>query len=80
MSVAYVATLVRVADRNYFSGVGAMFAMFAGLFLVSAGGSVVRGFERVKVYGEVTAELTPPESVSGGASALPDTETAGVAS
>ena len=80
MSVAYVATLVRVADRNYFSGVGAMFAIFAGLFLVSAGGSVVRGFERVKVYGEVTAELTPPESVSGGASALPDTETAGVAS
>jgi glycine betaine/proline transport system permease protein len=80
MSVAYVATLVRVADRNYFSGVGAMFAMFAGLLVASAGNSVVRGFERVKVYGDAAVEPTTSGSASDDQSLLADAETAGVAS
>ncbi len=50
IAIAFVGTLARVADRNYFSGVGAMFAMFAGLLITAAGSGVIKNVERVRVY------------------------------
>ena len=50
VAIAFVGTLARVADRNYFSGVGAMFAMFAGLLLTAAGSGVIKNVERERVY------------------------------
>jgi glycine betaine/proline transport system permease protein len=50
IAIAFVGTFARVADRNYFSGVGAMFAMFAGLLITAAGSGVIKNVERVRVY------------------------------
>ena len=72
LSVGFIGSLARVADRNYVSGVGALFALIAGLMLVAAGSGIVKGFERSFVYG--TARPSPVESPSGIAHALVDGE------
>ncbi|MDA2945810.1 MAG: ABC transporter permease subunit [Actinomycetota bacterium] len=81
LAVGYVGTLARVADRNYYSGVGAMFAMFAGLLLVAAGSGVIKNFERSRVYASVNTDLTPtPSSPSDGSERSVEEEKSGVAS
>jgi glycine betaine/proline transport system permease protein len=77
LSVGFVGTIARVADRSYVSGVGAMFAAFAGLLLAAAGANVIKGFERSKVYG--TTPMSSDESPSEDRAAVVDGETAGVA-
>jgi len=80
-SLGFVATLVRVADRNYFSGVGTMFAMFVGSLLFAAGSSLVKGFERAKVYREISVgDAVSAESPSSTADAADDAEKATVSS
>ncbi|NCW48096.1 MAG: hypothetical protein EBV88_01275, partial [Actinobacteria bacterium] len=80
-SLGFVATLVRVADQNYFSGVGAMFAMFVGSLLFAAGSGLVKGFERAKVYREISVgDVVSAESPSLTADAADDAEKATVSS
>jgi len=80
-SVGFVATLVRVADQNYFSGVGAMFAMFVGSLLFAAGNALVKGFERSKVYRDISVGgETPGGSELEAAVAVDDEEKATVSS
>lgn len=80
-SLGFVATLVRVADQNYFSGVGAMFAMFVGSLLFAAGSGLVKGFERAKVYREISVgDAVSAESPSLTADAADDEEKATVSS
>jgi len=80
-SLGFVATLVRVADRNYFSGVGTMFAMFVGSLLFAAGSSLVKGFERAKVYREISVgDAVSAESPSSTADVADDAEKATVSS
>ena len=80
-SLGFVATLVRVADPNYYSGVGAMFAMFVGSVLFAAGSGLVKGFERAKVYREISVGGEAlAESPSESAEAADDAEKATVSS
>ena len=80
-SLGFVATLVRVADPNYYSGVGAMFAMFVGSVLFAAGSGLVKGFERAKVYREISVGGEAlAESPSESAEAVGDAEKATVSS
>ncbi len=80
-SLGFVATLVRVADRNYFSGVGTMFAMFVGSLLFAAGSGLVKGFERAKVYREISVgDAVSADSPSLTADAADDEEKATVSS
>lgn len=80
LAVGYVGTLARVADRNYYSGVGAMFAMFAGLLLVAAGSGVIKNFERSRVYASVPSDVTPShDSPSVDSPGVDDEEKSGVA-
>jgi len=80
-SLGFVATLVRVADRNYFSGVGTMFAMFVGSLLFAAGSGLVKGFERAKIYRDISVGgETPGGSESEAAVAVDDEEKATVSS
>ena len=80
-SLGFVATLVRVADQNYFSGVGTMFAMFVGSLLFAAGNGLVKGFERAKVYREISVgDAVSAESPSLTADAADDEEKATVSS
>jgi glycine betaine/proline transport system permease protein len=81
LAVAYVATLARVADPNYYSGVGAMFAMFAGLLSAAAGNNMIRNFERLKVYGGFPDSVEEaPKSPDGDRGADAGMEKVGVAS
>ena len=80
-SLGFVATLVRVADQNYYSGVGAMFAMFVGSLLFAAGSGLVKGFERAKIYRDISVGgETPGGSESEAAVAVDDEEKATVSS
>ncbi|NBV03709.1 MAG: hypothetical protein EBS10_05985, partial [Acidimicrobiia bacterium] len=80
-SLGFVATLVRVADQNYFSGVGTMFAMFVGSLLFAAGNGLVKGFERAKVYREISVgDVVSAESLPSTADAADDEEKATVSS
>ncbi|WP_419841319.1 ABC transporter permease [Candidatus Poriferisodalis sp.] len=51
--LAWIVTIVRVADANFVSGVGAMFVLTAGVTLFSASRSTLAEFERNKVYGDI---------------------------
>jgi len=80
-SLGFVATLVRVADQNYYSGVGAMFAMFVGSLLFAAGSGLVKGFERAKIYRDISVGgETPGGSESEAAVVVDDEEKATVSS
>ena len=48
--VGWVGSLARATDPNYFSGVGCLFALLAGVMLFAGGSSLVAGFERSQVY------------------------------
>ncbi len=51
----WIATISRVADSNYFSGVGAFLVLVAGVLLVMSARSVLLEFNRRKVYSDTPA-------------------------
>ena len=53
--LAWIITIVRVADTNFVSGVGAMFVLTAGVTLFAASRGTLAEFERNKIYGDIPA-------------------------
>lgn len=53
--LAWIVTIVRVADTNFVSGVGAMFVLTAGVTLFAASRGTLSEFERNKIYGDIPA-------------------------
>ncbi len=53
--LAWIITIVRVADTNFVSGVGAMFVLTAGVTLFAASRGTLSEFERNKIYGDIPA-------------------------
>ena len=52
--LGWVATIVRVADTNFVSGVGAVFVLAAGGAIFATSRGTLSEFERNKVYGDIT--------------------------
>ncbi|MGA0218374.1 MAG: ABC transporter permease [Ilumatobacteraceae bacterium] len=55
LSIGFIGTLARATDNNYYSGVGAMLALTAGILAATSAMSIVTVFERSKVYEEVAS-------------------------
>ncbi|MGA1572169.1 MAG: ABC transporter permease [Ilumatobacteraceae bacterium] len=55
LSIGFIGTLARATDNNYYSGVGAMLALIAGILAATSAKSIVNVFERSKVYEEVAS-------------------------
>ena len=53
--LAWIVTIVRVADTNFVSGVGAMFVLTAGVTLFATSRGTLSEFERNKIYGDIPA-------------------------
>ena len=51
--LAWVVTIVRVADANFVSGVGSVFVLTAGVTLFAASRGTLSEFERNKIYGDI---------------------------
>lgn len=68
LAAGWIGSLARAGDPNYFSGVGSMVGLVAGVMVFVAGSSVVAGYERSKIYIDLTtddgevAEATAPIS------------------
>ncbi len=56
--LAWIVTIVRVADTNFVSGVGAMFVLTAGVTLFAASRGTLSEFERNKIYGDIPANTS----------------------
>ncbi len=50
IGVGWIASTARVADSNWFSGVGAFLTMVAGVLLIMSARTTISEFDRVKVY------------------------------
>lgn len=55
LAAGWIGSLARAGDVNYFSGVGSMVGVVAGAMIFVAGSSVVSGFERSKIYIDLTS-------------------------
>jgi hypothetical protein len=53
LAVGWVGSLTRATNPNFYTGVGALIGGLAGVVLFAAGSSIVGGFERSKVYGDL---------------------------
>ena len=53
VSLGWVATIVRVADTNFVSGVGSVFVMVAGVTIFATSRGTLGEFERNKIYGDI---------------------------
>ncbi|WP_419915470.1 ABC transporter permease [Candidatus Poriferisodalis sp.] len=51
--LAWIVTIVRVADTNFVSGVGAMFVLTAGVTVFATARGTLSEFERNKIYGDI---------------------------
>ena len=56
IAVGWVGSLARATDPNFTSGVGAMIGGLAGFMLIAAGNTVISGFERSQVYGDLVLD------------------------
>ncbi len=56
LAAGWIGSLARAGDPNYFSGVGSMVGLVAGVMVFVAGSSVVAGYERSKIYIDLTAD------------------------
>ncbi|MCP4086209.1 MAG: ABC transporter permease subunit [Actinomycetia bacterium] len=67
VAIAWIATLLRVADAKLVSGAGAFLTMVAGFFMLASSRNVVGEFHRSKVYAgdSDTIDLGSPASVAG---------------
>ncbi len=64
IAAAWVGTTSRVADPNFLSGVGALFALVAGAFVVASSMSVLKEFRRDRVYDDIDlSDITSSQSV-----------------
>ena len=64
IGVAWIATVARVADPGFVSGVGAFLAVVAGLLIVATARSVIIDFRRQQVYDDVSSTRrhgSPPD-------------------
>ncbi|MEL6983639.1 MAG: hypothetical protein AAFO29_14525, partial [Actinomycetota bacterium] len=68
LAVGWIGSLARAGDPNYFSGVGSMVGLISGMLVFVAGSTVVAGYERSKIYVDLTledtAEAEEPEPIS----------------
>ena len=55
VSIAWIVTIVRVADTNFVSGVGSVFVLTAGVTIFATSRGTLSEFERNKVYGDIPA-------------------------
>ena len=53
VSLGWVASIVRVADTNFVSGVGSVFVMAAGATIFATSRGTLGEFERNKIYGDI---------------------------
>ena len=56
--LAWIITIVRVADTNFVSGVGAMFVLTAGVTVFATARGTLSEFERNKIYGDIPANAS----------------------
>ncbi len=56
LAAGWIGSLARAGDPNYFSGVGSMVGLVAGVMVFVAGSSVVAGYERSKIYIDLTTD------------------------
>jgi len=62
IAFAWIATHVRSADDNYFSGVGSFLVLVGGVVLVSTTLPVLREFRRAKIFKDTDDETTLPRN------------------
>lgn len=55
LALAWVLTIVRVADQNFVSGVGSVFVLVAGFTIFATSRGTLSEFERNKIYGDIPA-------------------------
>jgi len=55
IGLAWILTIVRVADENLVSGVGSVFVLTAGFTMFTASRGTLTEFERNKIYGDIPA-------------------------
>ena len=55
LGLAWILTIVRVADQNFVSGVGSVFVLTAGFTMFAASRGTLAEFERNKIYGDIPA-------------------------
>jgi len=55
LALAWVLTIVRVADQNFVSGVGSVFVLAAGFTMFATSRGTLSEFERNKIYGDIPA-------------------------
>ncbi|WP_420609201.1 ABC transporter permease [Candidatus Poriferisodalis sp.] len=57
LALAWILAIARVADRNFVSGVGAVFVLAAGFTLFATSRGTLSEFERRKIYGDIPAAV-----------------------
>ena len=55
LALGWILTIVRVADENFVSGIGAVFVLGAGFMMFSTSRGTLAEFERNKIYGDIPA-------------------------
>lgn len=55
VALAWILTIVRVADENFVSGIGSVFILGAGFTMFSTSRGTLAEFERNKIYGDIPA-------------------------
>jgi len=56
LAAGWIGSLARAGDPNYVSGVGSMVGLVGGVLVFVAGSSVVAGYERSKIYIDLTTD------------------------
>ena len=71
--VGWAGSLIRATDVDFFSGVGTMFAGLAGVMMFVSGSGIVAGFERSRVYRDLSLPTDEtPVPVGAASPAVPD--------
>ena len=55
VALAWILTIVRVAEQNFVSGIGSVFVLAAGFTMFSTSRGTLAEFERNKIYGDIPA-------------------------
>ncbi len=61
LTTGWVVTIMRAADRRFFSGAGAFLAFVAGFFMLASSRALIAEFRRRKVYEELMDEIIEAE-------------------
>lgn len=57
VALAWILTIVRVAEQNFVSGIGSVFVLAAGFTMFSTSRGTLAEFERNKIYGDIPASV-----------------------